>query len=127
MMEERAKRRAQGLKTLPDVPDGAVPSLEAARAALEKFQAERMATLGSVSEPLARAQEQLAALEASLGRVNVQPPFYEREAYKRALKARTDMYSTDGLAQSGEPTIAVLVLHACLTQICSAGFCIDVM
>ena len=56
-MEERAKRRAQGLKTLPDVPDSAIPSLDAASTALEKFQAEHMATLGSVSEPLARAQE----------------------------------------------------------------------
>lgn len=45
---------------------GAVPSLEAARAALESFQNERVATLGTVSEPLARAQAQLATLEATL-------------------------------------------------------------
>lgn len=97
-MEERARLRAQGVTNLPQIPDGAVPSLEAARAALDKFQADRMATLGSVSEPLARAQEQLAALEASLEKVNAQSPFYETEAYKRALPARLGMSSNGAMA-----------------------------
>ena len=113
-MEERAKLRAQGVTNLPHVPEGAVPSLEAARAALDKFQTDRMATLGSISEPLARAQEQLAALEASLEKVNAQTPFYESEVYKRALQARVNNYSYGGLAdinpeQSGKFSVAVLM------------------
>ncbi len=69
MMEERAKQRQTvPYSTLPDTPPGTVPSLEAARAALESFQKERMATLGSVSEPLARAQAQLASLEVTLSK-----------------------------------------------------------
>ena len=77
-MEARAKSREISrlrgeASTLPDMAPGAVPSLEAARAALENFQRERMATLGSVSEPLARAQAQLAELEASLAKDSLHP------------------------------------------------------
>ena len=117
MMEERARLRSQGVTNLPHVPEGAVPSLEAARAALDKFQTDRMATLGSVSEPLARAQEQLATLEASLEKVNGQTPFYKSEAYKQALQARVDKYSNGTLAdlyseQTGKLWVAMLILHA---------------
>ncbi len=88
-MEERAKaREAARLRgvptTLPDLAPGAVPSLEAARNALETFQKERMATVGSVSEPLARAQAQLAELEQSLAKDRQQPlPWAELEASLR--------------------------------------------
>ena len=128
-MEERARLRAQGVTNLPHVPEGAVPSLEAARAALDKFQTDRMATLGSVSEPLARAQEQLAALEASLEKVNAQTPFYETEVYKRALQTRLNKYSDGAMAdmypdQGGQLTGALLMC-ACLTQVCLAGFHIN--
>ncbi len=88
-MEERAKvREAARLRgiptTLPDLAPGAVPSLEAARNALETFQKERMATVGSVSEPLARAQAQLAELEASLAKDRQQPlPWADLEATLR--------------------------------------------
>ena len=127
MMEERARLRAQGVTNLPHVPDGAVPSLEAARAALDKFQTDRMATLGSVSEPLARAQEQLAALEASLDKVNAQTPLYETEAYKRALQARMGKYSNGAMADPyADHGGKLSVADACLTQSCLAGFYVNI-
>lgn len=61
-----------------------VPSLEAARAALEQYQTERLAFLGSVSEPLARAQEQLAALAASQGKTHAKTPFCEAQTARQA-------------------------------------------
>lgn len=67
----------------PHIADD-VPSLEAARAALEQFQTERMATLGSASEPLASAQEQLAALAASHGRAHANTPFCETQTARQA-------------------------------------------
>ena len=73
-------RRAQANPYIPDD----VPSLEEARAALEQFQTERMATLGSVSEPLAHAQEQLAALAASLSKDNAQRSCHETHSINQA-------------------------------------------
>ena len=125
MMEDRAKLRAQGITNLPHVPEGAAPSLEAARAALDKFQKDRIATLGSVSEPLARAQEQLAALEASLEKVNAHSPFYETEAYKQALQARlkyTDGAIADMYSDQGGKLLAAVLMCACLTHCCAVGF-----
>ena len=101
-MEERAKaREAARLRgvptTLPDLAPGAVPSLEAARNALETFQKERMATVGSVSEPLARAQAQLAELEQSLAKDRQQPlPWAELEA---SLRDRIGPPTRDGAAR----------------------------
>lgn len=101
-MEERAKaREAARLRgihtTLPDLAPGAVPSLEAARNALETFQKERMATVGSVSEPLARAQAQLAELEVSLAKDRQQPlPWAELEA---SLRERNSPPTRDSAAR----------------------------
>lgn len=82
-MEERAKQQDMGLTPSTVVPKGAIPALESARAALDKFQHERMASIGSVSEPLARAQQQLAELEASLAK----PAPSHIEAYQRVVAA----------------------------------------
>ena len=81
-MEERAKQQEMGITPAMEVPKGAITSLEAARTALDKFQHERMASIGSFSEPLACAQQQLAELEVSLAQPY--PAFGQIEAYKRA-------------------------------------------
>ncbi len=108
-MEERAKaREAARLRgvptTLPDLAPGAVPSLEAARNALETFQKERMATVGSVSEPLARAQAQLAELEQSLAKDRQQPlPWAELEASLRERIGPPTRESASKITDAAKP------------------------
>lgn len=117
-MQERARLRAQGVATLPHVPDGAVPSIQAAMAAIEKFQADCAASVGSVSTPLARAQEQLAALEASLEKQNAPTPFYETEAYKQGLQACMKKYSdgakADIFSDQGGNLLFDGLIYACM-------------
>lgn len=89
---------------------------------MEKFPTDRAASLGSVPEPQACAQEQLAAFEASLPRVNTQMPFFENEAYKQALQARVHQYSSGAMAdmfpdQGGELSVAMLMCAALETKL----------
>ncbi|DBB00067.1 TPA: hypothetical protein ACH3X1_013923 [Trebouxia sp. C0004] len=110
-MEERAKAREaarlRGISTtLPDLAPGAVPSLGAARNALETFQKERMATVGSVSEPLARAQAQLAELEVSLAKDRQQPlPWAELEATLQGRNGPPTHDSTTRITDAVKPQV----------------------
>lgn len=65
-MQERARLQAQG------APDGAVPSLAAVKASVDRLPAYRMAADGSISEHVARAQEQMAV---ALDLDRIPPPY----------------------------------------------------
>ena len=114
-MEERARLRAQDVSTSPHVPYGAVLSLEAAIAALKKFQTDCVRF--PRHEHIAHAQEQLAALDASLEKAHAQSPLHDTEACKQV---RMDWYSQGTMAdlspdQGGKLSLEDLI-HACMFE-----------
>ena len=88
------------------LPAGCRLSPEATKAAIEKMQTDCIARISSASGTRARAEEQLAALEASLSRVS--PSMYDNEAYKKALRACQEAYSVGlGSQHPGEFAVAL--------------------